>query len=137
MQLPGGYTSSRADAINDQKLDPPPALAELDGDATPELVVRSQYNETPGEGLQIAGANGADPPKSHLHAYNSNGTPVPGWDPLTFDALVLYYGSAQEFITEGVNAPIAARRRRRREDEIAVAPGIFSPSDLLSTATAR
>jgi hypothetical protein len=131
VQLPDGYTSSMQ-IVNDQKLDPPPALAELDGDASPELVVRSQYNETPGAGLQIAGANGADPPKSHLHAYNSNGTPVPNWDPLTFDALVLYYGSAQEFITEGANAPIAGDVDGDGVTEIEAAPGIFSPSYLFN-----
>ncbi|MSO42304.1 MAG: hypothetical protein EXQ70_10505 [Solirubrobacterales bacterium] len=112
--------------INDEKIDVPATLAELDGDNTPELVVRTQYNETPGGGLQQLNV------ASHLHAYNADGTPVPGW-PNSFGGLAVYYGSAQEFITEGANAPSAADVDGDGRTEIVAAPGIFSPSALFET----
>jgi hypothetical protein len=118
--------------INDQKIDVPPALAQLDDDPEPELVIRSQYNETPGADLQVVGVSGsATPPVSHLYAYNSDGTPVPGW-PNSADALVMYYGSAQEFITEGANAPITADVNGDGKTEVEGSAGIFSPSYLFS-----
>jgi hypothetical protein len=118
--------------INDQKIDVPPALAQLDDDPEPELVIRSQYNETTGAGLQVVGVSGsATFPVSHLYAYNSDGTPVPGW-PNSANALVMYYGSAQEFITEGANAPITADVNGDGKTEVEGAAGIFSPSYLFS-----
>jgi hypothetical protein len=118
--------------INDQKIDVPPALAQLDDDPEPELVIRSQYNETPGADLQVVGVSGsATPPVSHLYAYNSDGAPVPGW-PNSADALVMYYGSAQEFITEGANAPITADVNGDGKTEVEGSAGIFSPSYLFS-----
>lgn len=114
--------------IDDQKLDAPPALGELDGDPTPEVIQRSQYNETPGEGLQIVGVNGPDPPKSNLFAYNADGSSVTGWNPSKIDGLVIYYGSAQEFITEGANAPVTANVDLDPETETVAAAGIFSPN---------
>jgi hypothetical protein len=118
--------------INDQKIDVPPALAQLDSDPEPELVVRSQYNETTGSGLQVVGVSGsATFPVSHLYAYNADGTPVPGW-PNSANALVMYYGSAQEFITEGANAPITADVNGDGKTEVEGTAGIFSPSYLFS-----
>ena len=118
--------------INDQKIDVPPALAQLDDDPEPELVIRSQYNETPGADLQVVGVSGSvTPPVSHLYAYNSDGTPVPGW-PNSADALVMYYGSAQEFITEGANAPITADVNGDGKTEVEGSAGIFTPSYLFS-----
>jgi Subtilase family len=118
--------------INDQKIDVPPALAQLDDDPEPELVIRSQYNETPGPGLQVVGVSGSvTPPVSHLYAYNSDGTPVPGW-PNSANALVIYYGSAQEFITEGANAPITADVNNDGKTEVEASAGIFSPSYLFA-----
>ncbi len=118
--------------INDQKIDVPPALAQLDDDPEPELVIRSQYNETPGADLQVVGVSGSvTPPVSHLYAYNSDGTPVPGW-PNSADALVMYNGSAQEFITEGANAPITADVNGDGKTEVEGSAGIFSPSYLFS-----
>ena len=109
--------------VNDQKIDLPPAIAELDGDPRPEVVVKAQDNSIPDAGLQVGGA-------AHLHAYNANGSPVPGW-PVTAQSLIMYYGSAQEFITEGVSSPVAAPVGGGNRDEVAFAPGIFSPTYLL------
>ncbi len=117
--------------INDQKLDTPPALAQLDGDPQPELVLKTQYNETPQGDLYVVGA---DPPGSttiphaNLYAFNPDGSIVPGWDPSKIDALVMYYGSAQEFITEGSNAPVTADLNGDGKTETAAAAGIFSPT---------
>ena len=118
--------------INDQKIDVPPALAQLDDDPEPELVIRSQYNETPAAGLQVVGASGSPAaPVSHLYAYNSDGTPVPGW-PNSANALVMYYGSAQEFVTEGANAPVTADVDGDGKTEVEASAGIFSPSYLFA-----
>jgi len=108
--------------LNDHKLDTPPAVADLDGDGTPELVVRSQYFDILGEGIQPAG-------RGHVHAYRADGTPVPGF-PRKQQALAVFYGSAQEFITEGTNVPAAADVDGDGSDEVAVGP-IFSPTSLL------
>ena len=117
--------------INDQKLDTPPALAQLDSDPQPELVLKTQYNETPQGDLYVVGA---DPPGStkiphaNLYAFNPDGSIVDGWNPSKIDALVMYYGSAQEFITEGSNAPVSADLDGDGRTETAAAAGIFSPT---------
>ena len=115
---PSGYVR-----VEDHKLDTPPAIADLDGDGSPEIVVRSQYTDVRGSGLQPLAV-------SHLHAYHADGTPVAGW-PVDVQALIAYYGSAQEPITEGIATPSAADTDGNGDDEIAFAPGIFSPTALL------
>jgi hypothetical protein len=125
--LPPGHTlpAGNSSTVMDHKVDTPPAVAELDGDPSPELVVRSQYMDQADGGLQ-PGAN------SHLHAYNADGSPVPGF-PIHVQALIGYYGSAQEFITEGATTPSTADVDGDGRDEIAFAPGIFSPTDLIES----
>ncbi|HEV2075510.1 MAG TPA: S8 family serine peptidase, partial [Thermoleophilaceae bacterium] len=108
--------------VNDQKVDTPPSIADLDGDGTPELVVRSQYIHAGGSGLQPL-------PVSHLHAYEANGDGVAGFL-VEVRGVVSFVGSAQEFITEGANAPVTADVDRDGEEEIAFAPAIFSPTML-------
>jgi hypothetical protein len=110
--------------INDSKLDLPPTLAQLDGDRQPELLQRTQYSFTPGAGLQVGNAG-----FSNVVAYNANGSRVPGFL-LKGQALVFYYGSAQEFITEGVNNPVTADVDGDGKSEIASAAGIFTPTSL-------
>jgi Subtilase family. len=110
--------------VNDHKLDLPPALAQLDNDPQPELVQRTQYSFTPGSGLQVP--NGG---RTNIVAYNSDGSRVPNWL-ISSTALAFYYGSAQEFITEGVSDPVTADVSGDGKSEIAFAPGIFSPTEL-------
>ncbi|HJP66867.1 MAG TPA: hypothetical protein VKA30_11270, partial [Actinomycetota bacterium] len=109
--------------INDHKVDVPPAVADLDGDGTPELVVRSQWSEVIGPDIQPFGV-------SHVHAYHADGSLVAGW-PASMEGIVEYYGSAQEFITEGSNVTVAANVDGLPGDEVASAP-VFSPSYLLN-----
>jgi hypothetical protein len=109
---PAGYRR-----LQDHKLDTPPAVADLDGSGRPEIVVRSQYSDILGPDLQPF-------PYGHVHAYHADGTPVAGW-PRKLPALAAYYGSAQEFITEGANAPVAADIDGDGDDEVTVSP-IFS-----------
>jgi hypothetical protein len=111
-------------AVNDQKLDLSPAVAELDGDPQVELVQRTQYSFTKGAGLQVP--NGG---VSNVVAYNHDGSRVPGFL-LSGTGLVFYYGSAQEFITEGVNNPTVADTDGDGLSEIASAAGIFSPTTI-------
>ncbi|MHB2024403.1 MAG: hypothetical protein ACYCO3_13930, partial [Mycobacteriales bacterium] len=110
--------------IDDQKLDLPPAIAYLNGGKSPDIVVSSQFDFTAGAGVQVGGAGS-------IFAFQANGQPVPGW-PVTVPAAVVYYGSAQEFLTEGSTAPVAAPLGAGGGDEVAVSPGIFSPSYLLN-----
>jgi hypothetical protein len=118
---PGGMVT-----VNDQKLDLPPTLAELDGDPTPELLQRTQRSFTPGAGLQVGNAG-----RSNVVAYNADGSRVPGFL-ISAPALAFYYGSAQEFITEGVSTPTTADVNLDGKTEIAFAPGIFSATSLFN-----
>jgi len=123
--LPAGTTPpSGMVTINDQKLDLPPTLAELDGDPGPELIQRTQRSFTPGSGLQVGNAG-----RSNVVAYNADGSRVPGFF-ISAPALAFYYGSAQEFLTEGVSTPTTADVDGDGKTEIAFAPGIFSATSL-------
>ena len=121
---PGTNPPSGMIRINDEKLDLSPTLAELDGDPQPELLQRTQYSFTPDAGLQVGNAG-----FSNIVAYNSNGSRVPGFL-LSGRALAFYYGSAQEFVTEGVNNPVTADINGDGRTEIASAAGIFTPTSL-------
>jgi hypothetical protein len=114
-------------AINDQKLDLSPVLAELDGDRRPELLQRTQYSFAKGAGLQVP--NGG---VSNVVAYNHDGSRVPGFL-LSDTALVFYYGSAQEFITEGTHNPSTADIDGDGRSEISSAAGIFSPTSIYNS----
>lgn len=119
-ELPPGYR-----LVSDQKLQSPPVVADLDGDGKLELVQRSQYTaiseQGPAPDLQL-GAQG------HLHAYRADGSVVPGW-PVAMQGIAEAYGSAQEFITEGSNSPVAADVDGDGNDEIVSNP-VLSPSYL-------
>jgi hypothetical protein len=120
--LPGTFTPpSGYVRVLDHKLVTPPAVADLDGDGSPELVIRSQFTEVTGSGITFA-AHG------HVFAYHADGTPVPGW-PNDFTTAAEYYGSAQEFITEGSSVPAVADVEGDGDDEIAVG-GAFGPTYL-------
>jgi hypothetical protein len=108
--------------LNDHKIDTAPAVADLDGDRKPELVLRSQYTDIPMGGITPGGV-------AHLHAYHADGKPVAGF-PVEMKGLVEYYGSAQEFITEGTHAPSAADVDGDGDDEVAASP-IFTPPSLI------
>lgn len=114
-------------AINDEKLDLSPTLAELDGDPQVELVQRTQYSFALGAGLQVP--NGG---VSNIVAYNHDGTRVPGFL-ISGTALAFYYGSAQEFITEGTHNPSTADLDGDGLSEISSAAGIFSPTTLYNS----
>lgn len=126
VQLPEGTKpESEYDIINDQKLDSPPAIAYLEGKASaPDLIVRPQYTETKGSGVQ-------ELPYAFVFAYHANGTSVTGW-PAKLPGTIEYYGSAQEFITEGTSTPVAAEPAGTGlgDDDVALSP-IFSPPYLL------
>jgi hypothetical protein len=123
VRLPDDHEPARDHVVvHDHKLPGTPAVADLDGDGDPEIVVRSQLSETLGAGLQPDGRN-------HVFAYHHDGSPVDGW-PAELRAVVIFYGSAQEFITEGSNSPVAADVDGDGADEVATS-AIFSPSSLI------
>jgi hypothetical protein len=116
---PNGYFT-----IQDHKLDGPVSVGDIDGDGKPEILVRSQFTDIQDGGIQPN-------PYSHVLAYHTNGKLVSGF-PIDAPGLIGYYGSAQEFITEGVSIPVLADVNGDGADEIAFAPGIFSPPILYS-----
>jgi hypothetical protein len=116
--VPPGHT-----LVNDQKIDATPAIADLDGDGTHEVVLRSQFTAIVGDDIQPGGIG-------YVYAFHRDGTTVAGW-PALLPGLVEYYGSAQEFLTEGASVPVAADVNGDGKDEIAVAPE-FTPTRLLS-----
>ncbi len=121
--LPAGFTPDPGYLLEaDQKLDTPPAVAHFDGIGPPDLVVRSQETEITGGGIEPL-------PKGYVFAFTAAGAQVPGW-PVTQQGLVEYYGSAQEFITEGTDVPVAADVHGTGRDEVAVGP-IWTPSSLI------
>jgi hypothetical protein len=123
--LPPGVSPPDGEvAINDQKLDLSPTIAQLDDDPEPELVQRTQYSFANGPDLQFP--NGG---QSNIVAYNSDGSRVDGFL-ISNTALAFYYGSAQEFITEGTNNPSAADVDGDGRTELTSASGIFSPTTL-------
>ena len=127
VEMPPTYrTTPGYEFVNDQKLDSTPAIAYLQGRARgPFVVVRPQYTETQGEGLQPA-------PYGFVFAYDANGQLAPGW-PVRMPGVVEYYGSAQEFITEGNANPVAAdlSGTGAGADSVAVGP-VLSPPYLIS-----
>src|SRR5439155_19988414 len=90
----------------------------------PFLVMRSQYTETHGSGIQPA-------PYGWVFAYAADGSEAPGW-PVRLPGVVEYYGSAQEFVTEGTSAPVAVDLTGTGQgpDSVAVA-AVLSPPMLL------
>ncbi|GAA3192234.1 S8 family serine peptidase [Actinocorallia longicatena] len=111
--------------IDDHKLPGTAAIADLDGDGRPEIVVRSQRFDSKGAGEQFYGAN-------YAFAYRADGRPFPGW-PVRMASTMTFYGSAQEFVTEGVNQPAVADVDGDGKDEVATGPS-FSPTYLISGA---
>jgi hypothetical protein len=115
---PSGYVLEA-----DHKLDTPPAVAYFHKGAAPDLVIRSQYTEIQGSGLQQL-------PFSFTFAYSPGGKLLAGW-PARLPGALEFYGSAQEFITEGADAPAAADVLGNGIDEVAVNP-VWTPASVLS-----
>jgi len=116
----------------DQKLDTPPAVAHFSKTGPPDLVIRSQYTAW---SLSEAGLDAV--PSSFVMAYSPAGKMLPGW-PAEMSGTIEDYGSAQEFITEGTDAPAVAdvlgtSNGNDNLDSVAVGP-VWSPANLISAA---
>src|SRR2546430_2625495 len=103
--------------IQDFRISSSPALAQLDDDPELEIVVRSQMSDTmPSTDVEVLSGVG------HLIAYDHDGTYL--WT-ANMDSAAFYYGSAQEFITEGSNSPAVADIDGDGKDEVVSNP-VFS-----------
>jgi len=117
---------------DDQRLVAAPTVAWLNGkdpndgpggvDTPPDIVEKSQYSEITGSGVQPL-------PFSEVFAYGPDGKLLPGW-PSTVSGMVEYYGSAQDAITEGASAPVAADVDDSGKDSIADSPVWSTPVEL-------
>jgi hypothetical protein len=100
-QKPAGTTTYAHDA----KVASTPTLVDIDGDRRPEVVVALTDSAFGDEGTPVFG---------FVVGYSSRGTARPGGAlmphfPLTLPAAMQGYGTAQDFITEGVQTPVAYR----------------------------
>ena len=100
---PSGQTYAR-----DDKIIATPAVADVDGDGTPDLIVALQDTSWPS-----GSPAGSAPITAYLLAFSGKGTAaasgngglIPGW-PVALQGAVQGYGSAQDFITEGLTSPV-------------------------------
>ncbi|HEY2386967.1 MAG TPA: hypothetical protein VGK30_08405 [Candidatus Binatia bacterium] len=105
--------------MQDFRISSSPALAQLDDDPELEIVVRSQMSDTfPSTDIEALSGVG------HLMAFDHDGTYL--WT-ANMDSFAFYYGSAQEFITEGSNSPAVADIDGDGKDEV-VSNAVFSTS---------
>jgi len=125
VQLPAGTSPpSGYDLLQDHELAATPTVAYLFGkQAGPDIVERSQFTETRGAGIQLVGYG-------FTFAYNAEGQLLTGW-PVRLPGLVEYYGSAQQFITEGDDEPVAADVDGTGADDVEVS-SVFGVPFLLN-----
>jgi hypothetical protein len=120
---PPGTPDPGHQLVSDSNLVATPAIAYLAGHPGPSVVERSQSTEITGDGVS-PGAVG------FLDAFGADGHPLSGW-PVRMNGLFEYYGSAQQFITEGSSSPIAADTNGSGSDQVADGP-VFSPTYLFN-----
>src|SRR2546422_4664068 len=98
---PSGQTYAR-----DDKVVATPAVVDVDGDGTPDLVVALQDTSWPSNSSPSSG-----PISAYLLAFYGQGTArgnaglIEGW-PVALQGLIQGYGSAQDFVTEGLTSPV-------------------------------
>ncbi len=98
---PSGQTYAR-----DDKVVATPAVADIDGDGTPDIVVALQDTSWPSSSSPSTG-----PISAYLLAFYGQGTARPNGGlvtgfPVALQGLVQGYGTAQDFITEGLTSPV-------------------------------
>ncbi|MBV9212575.1 MAG: VCBS repeat-containing protein [Actinobacteria bacterium] len=109
------------DYVNDAKILSTPTLANVAGDRTPEIVVKSQQWDY----QTSAGGSGGPGPGSRFYDQaiwadgnrHPGGPFVPGW-PARMQGVLGYYGTAQDWITEGGDSPSAAGLAGGGRDEL-------------------
>jgi len=98
---PSGQTYAR-----DDKIVGTPAVVDIDGDGTPDVVVALQDTSWPS-----GSPAGTAPVTAYLLAFYGQGTArgnaglISGW-PVALQGAVQGYGTAQDFITEGLTSPV-------------------------------
>ncbi|MEA2647413.1 MAG: hypothetical protein QOE92_2496, partial [Chloroflexota bacterium] len=102
--LPAGTVPVGQQQTHDSKVVPTPAIADINGDGTQDVVVG--LNDTI-LGTLPAGAG----VKAFLMAYDGRGTAAPGGAllpgyPVKIQGLIQGYGVAQDFVTQGVESPV-------------------------------
>jgi hypothetical protein len=91
---------------HDGKVVPTPAIADVDGDGKPDVVVG--LVDTTWDNSSPLGSNKIT---AYLEAFDERGTlrtaagEIPGW-PVPIPGLIQGYGVAQDFVTQGVESPV-------------------------------
>jgi hypothetical protein len=138
--LPGWPVDARTPAkaipashtlVDDSKLVATPTLADLDGDGSPEVVVKSQrfaLGAESGFGAASRFYVGAFWGDGNRH---SGGARVPGW-PAELQGSLGYYGSGVDWLTEGGDSASAADVDGDGRDEV-IQSTIFAPPQTIES----
>ncbi len=134
VRIPASARSGQGyEHVNDAKIVSTPTLANVAGDRKPELVVKSQQWD------YQTSATGAGGPGVGSRFYDQaiwadgnrhrGGPFVPRW-PARMQGTIGYYGTAQDWITEGGDSPSAADINGDGRDEL-IQPLVLGPPQLI------
>jgi hypothetical protein len=116
---------------NDQTLEAAPTVAWLTAPRSaggpPDIVERSQYSFIKGGGIQPL-------PFSFVFAYSPTGQLLKGW-PARIQGSAEYYGSAQQYVTEGSTSTVAAPVGPGGTDAVADSPLWDTPVELTGSGS--
>jgi hypothetical protein len=130
---PGACETGRCQYARDYKVATTPTLVDINGSGRPDVVVAVQDTEFGTEPV------GGAPVYGFVEAYSSEGNNHPGGArlphfPVAIEAAEQGYGTAQDFITEGVQTPVAYEGAAG--PQLVANPGLFTSQTInLRTGT--
>jgi hypothetical protein len=120
---PGACATGKCQYARDYKIATTPTLVDITGSGHPDVVVSVQDTEFGTEPV------GGAPVYGFVEAYSSEGNNHPGGArlphfPVAIEAAEQGYGTAQDFITEGVQTPVAYEAAKG--PQLVANPGLFT-----------